>query len=363
MADDSSVDQGGVAADDAPSSGLIQAEKEAIDELHARIRTGDVYSILGVSPDADIQYIRKVYYELSRSWHPDQFYRRDIGAYKQRLEDIFVGVNRAYSILTDARRRADYDAEHPKQARADVRPAPTRPGSGGTQTVGDQPDVVEHEIAFKQRRDMPAAEAAPREAVVLESPRRKRRRGRVPGMERVHKQVMERLRRARRHSRAAEREAEEGNWVSAASNAYLAMQFDPEDPRFRALWEEYDPKGRTQLAAQYMALGESAMSYHNLRVAIHHFQRACDTNPPEARPFYELARLLAQSEEDRDDREIMRLLRRAVDREPRSVRYRLALADFYMEQQLLANARREFEEVLRLEPGNPEAKSGVRKVR
>jgi Tfp pilus assembly protein PilF len=59
----------------------------------------------------------------------------------------------------------------------------------------------------------------------------------------------------------------------------------------------------------------------------------------------------------------MKLLRRAVELAPRNVRFRLALAEFYQDQGLLANARREYEEVLRIEPGHSEAKAGIKRVR
>jgi tetratricopeptide (TPR) repeat protein len=364
MADPSDIAPGTEGSE--KSTGLIEAEIEAIDELYNRVRSGDIYSVLGVSPDADIQYIRKVYYELSRSWHPDQFYRRDIGVYKQKLEDIFVGINRAYTILTDPRRRSDYDTEHGGEARADAKPAPRRPGSeeddaGGTFQPGD--DAVEHEVAFRTGKRVQREQAEATQQVLVTTPRRRRRRGRIPGMEKVHEQVMTRLGKARRHFRTAEREAAQGNFVAAASNAYLAMTFDPEDLRYRALWEECDPKGRTQLAQQHIQLAESAMSYHNIKAAVHNYQKACEAGPPNAEPYFQLANLMMQSDEDRDEREIMKLLRRAVELSPRKVQIRLALADFYQEQGLLANARREYDEVLRIEPGNSAAKAGIKRVR
>jgi len=351
---------------DGKNTGLIAAEVEAIDELYSRVRSGDIYSVLGVSPAADVKYIRKVYYELSRSWHPDQFYRRDIGAYKQKLEDIFVGINRAYTILTDPRRRADYDTEHGGEARADASPAPRRPGSG-EQSSGYQAsaEAMEHEVAFRAGRGARKEKGKDQatQKVLATTTRRRRRRGRIPGMEKVHAQVMARLGKARRHFRTAEREAAEGNFVAAASNAYMATTFDPEEPRYRAVWEEYDPKGRSQLAQQHIQLAESAMSYHNVKAAVYNYQKACEAGPPTAEPYFQLANLLLQSDEERDDREIMKLLRRSVELSPRSARMRLALADFYVEQGLLANARREFEEVLRIEPGNADAKSGIKSVR
>ncbi len=365
MADPTETSSVPTAQSDPQSTGLIHAEIAALDELHARVRSGNIYSILGVSPDADIQYIRKVYYELSRSWHPDQFYRRDIGVYKQKLEDIFVGINRAYTILTDPRRRSDYDSEHGGTAQADARPAPRRPGSDEDQAGGPETgeQAMEHEVAFRAREPAKEAKDTATQQVLGASPRRRRRRGRIPGMERVHEQVMARLGKARRHFKVAEREAAGGNFVAAASNAYMAMTFDPEEPRYRALWEEYDPQGRSQLAQQHIQLAENAMSYHNIKAAVYNYQKACEAGPPNAEPYFQLANLLMQSEEDRDEREIMKLLRRAVELGPRSSRMRLSLADFYVEQGLLANARREFEEVLRIEPGHAAAKAGLKKVR
>ena len=198
----------------------------------------------------------------------------------------------------DPRRRADYDTEHKGEARADARPAPRRPGSeeegGGAQAAND---AAEHEVSFRAERRSAKEREEATQQLLITAPRKRRRRGRVPGMERVHEQVMARLGKARRHFKAAVREAEAGNWVSASSNAYLAMTFDPEEAKYRAIWEEYDPKGRSQLARQHIQLAESAMSYHNLKAAVHNYQMACAAGPPNAEPYFQLAQLLLQSED------------------------------------------------------------------
>ncbi len=363
MAQTKSDEENGTQAETtAGETQLIAAEREAIDEIHSRVRRGNIYEILGVSPDADISFIRKVYYELSRSWHPDQFYRRDLGPYKERLEEVFVGINRAYSILADARRRADYDEEIGAQAMADVAPAPTRPERDTGKKRNET--GARHEVSFQPRRvPEPKVVEAPARDVVLESPRRRRRRGYVPGMQRVHRQIVERLRKARHYHKSALKQAEEMNWIGAASNIYLAMQFDPQEESYRDLWAEYDPKSREQMAQQFIAVAENAVSYHNLKAAIYNYRKACDVNPPQAEPFYQLAVLQSQSEEDNDERDILRLLRKAVDKQPDSTKYRLKLAAYYLELDLVANARREYQEVIRREPDSSEGKSGLRRCR
>lgn len=61
------------------------------------------YSILGVSNTADTEQIRKAYIELARRYHPDA------NAGKPNA-DIFIQIQHAYEVLSDPKRRKEYDA-------------------------------------------------------------------------------------------------------------------------------------------------------------------------------------------------------------------------------------------------------------
>ena len=63
---------------------------------------GDYYDRLGVSRTADEKEIKKAYRNLARKYHPDV--NKDPGA-----EDKFKEINEAYSVLSDAQKRAQYD--------------------------------------------------------------------------------------------------------------------------------------------------------------------------------------------------------------------------------------------------------------
>ncbi len=62
----------------------------------------DLYSILGISKDADQASIRKAYKQLARKYHPDL--NKDAGA-----DDRFKEVTTAYEVLSDEQRRSLYD--------------------------------------------------------------------------------------------------------------------------------------------------------------------------------------------------------------------------------------------------------------
>lgn len=63
---------------------------------------GDYYEILGVSRNADEGEIKKAYRSLARKFHPDV--NKDPGA-----EDKFKEINEAYSVLSDAQKKSQYD--------------------------------------------------------------------------------------------------------------------------------------------------------------------------------------------------------------------------------------------------------------
>jgi len=62
----------------------------------------DLYDVLGVSPDADTDTIKKAYRRLARQLHPDV--NPD-----PETQERFKGVSRAYEVLSDPQKRAAYD--------------------------------------------------------------------------------------------------------------------------------------------------------------------------------------------------------------------------------------------------------------
>ena len=88
----------------------------------------DYYAILGVDKKADAAEIKKKYRSLARELHPDKT-KGD-----KKLEDRFKEVSEAYEILSDDKKRNEYD-----QAREAFTSGAFR--GGGQQFTGDFSDL------------------------------------------------------------------------------------------------------------------------------------------------------------------------------------------------------------------------------
>lgn len=85
----------------------------------------DPYTVLGVSRNAPQSEIKKAFRELARRLHPDRA-PDDPGA-----EERFKDVSRAYEILSDPKKRAEYDDGGPSYGTSGYSGARGRPGGAG----------------------------------------------------------------------------------------------------------------------------------------------------------------------------------------------------------------------------------------
>lgn len=66
------------------------------------MRQNNYYRILKVSPDAGGKEIKESYYRLSKKYHPDT-------SIYENAHEVFVTINEAYQVLSDPKKRSQYD--------------------------------------------------------------------------------------------------------------------------------------------------------------------------------------------------------------------------------------------------------------
>ena len=78
-------------------------------DLAAREGKISHYELLGIPADADSGAVRRAFLERSRKFHPDAWYRKELGELGPLLTRAFQRINTAYQVLGDDEARAAYD--------------------------------------------------------------------------------------------------------------------------------------------------------------------------------------------------------------------------------------------------------------
>lgn len=68
----------------------------------------NLYDILGVSKTATQDEIKSAYRQAAKKWHPDKFFNAS-EAEKKEADEKIKEINYAYSVLSDEKKRANYD--------------------------------------------------------------------------------------------------------------------------------------------------------------------------------------------------------------------------------------------------------------
>ncbi len=326
---------------------LLPAEIEHIERLLRAAETGTYYELLAADRSITRDEVERSYREYVREWHPDRFFSRDVGARGPAIEDNFVSVTRAYKTLRDEPKRMEYDRGLDQSGVV----VPTRAAA-----------PVDSE--FEVRLDRGAGGAARVESMQPSSVSRavEKPKSRAPAMvEKVKQQLAEQLERARRYYDAGKEEFDAGRFTKAESALYLATRYDPKNAEYARIYQISVTKARQLRASSYVLVAEQAEQYQNIKDAITNYRKACECDPDSGKPFFRLANLLRTVEED--TREALALYRKAVQKEPRVVEYRLGLGEMYAQLNMASNALREAQAALELDPRSEPAKTLFRKAK
>jgi curved DNA-binding protein CbpA len=89
---------------------LPRERRQQILDLYYRLSKFDYYEALGLSMDADKKQIRSAYFALSKAFHPDSMFRKELGSYKAKMSAVFQYLTEAYETLSKKKPREEYDA-------------------------------------------------------------------------------------------------------------------------------------------------------------------------------------------------------------------------------------------------------------
>lgn len=236
------------------------------------------HELLGVAVGSDPKTVKRAYFKLSKEFHPDRYFRRDIGPYQQRLERIFKRVLEAHEILSDPELSQVVNA--PDAMAAAVDPETTGIAANAAAVATDAKTVASAKSGVANGADPAASVAAGnpvRDSVAGTSGSGSPAAKPLSKLERLKQRMPFKIdqaalaaRRARAAEifRAAEASLAAGRLHEAEANIRIAISFDPLRAEFKEALGALRIRAAGDRAAKLLATPLERMSDVELRDAL-----------------------------------------------------------------------------------------------
>ena len=313
---------------DAASLEQVDLEPERKADILLRERqmeSQNHYEALDLLPGASAEEIKTAYHELSRKFHPDRFFQKNLGSFHARVDRIFKRIREAYTVLSDDAKRAVYLRQHPDLV-ARPRPKPAEPERPARTAVDDARDAE-----------------------------RRARLARHPYLARAMK--VNSLVARGKDALAA------GQFASAYSALHEVSHMRPDREDVSTLLDESKKQHETHRAREEIQIGNRAKTAGKLDEAFKAFKMAYTLDPTLTTPLLRMAQILLEKNELEEAR---KYAEKVVELEPGRPDHQVTLGEVYLAQgtkEGKQSARERFEEALRLSPDHEGAKKALKKTR
>ena len=332
---------------------LTKEEIAELNRLSTLVDDEDHYRLLDVGRNSEANVVQQAYYKLSRQWHPDAFFRRDIGEYGPLIDKIFMGLTEAYQVLSNPKKKQNYDRKH----------TPTTPTlnviSETESSQSTRPTRTTRHRKGRRRRERERAKleqgTQPQRTDSIKERLRKQRKREIIG--RVSTSIEEQRQKAHESFEQGMLDYREGRVMQAATALHFACELDPENQQYKEHFRVIRKEARSLKAAEFIAAAENAESFSNYGRAIEQYRKAVSYECEEAAPYARLAYLVSKL--DPDPREIIHLLQIAVQKDPENAEYHCLLGEAYFRQGMSLNAKREFQAALAIQKNYQRAVEGL----
>jgi curved DNA-binding protein CbpA len=371
-------------------------------QLYRSLDRSDHYQLLGVSRDAEKKVIKRAYFDLAAKLHPDKYFRKKLGSFKFRMEAVFGRITLAQDTLTNADRRAEYDAYVEEQRRsrgieelmadalAEVRRAeetaerearaaesnPSQPAARPMTPPAGTPEAPKPstiEVSAAARRDALARRllgggrplSRPSQPPVQRPPSNPATPSTADAMDALRRRYEDRrtqarAAQARKYIASGEEALAKGDAVSAANAFRVAASLLPQDEGVQKRATETQGHADEILADTYSKQAVYEEKMGEWTEAARSWQRVCKGRPKDAKVHDRAANAIVKA--GADLHEGARLAQQAIAISPETIAFRVTLANVYLAAGLALNARRELETAAQRAPHDDTIQAMLKRV-
>jgi curved DNA-binding protein CbpA len=380
--------------------------QQRILELCARLADLDHFELLGIPMNAERAAVKRAYFSMIGTFHPDTYFGKRLGSFTKRMEKIFQRLTEAHDVLSNRQTRDEYEAYlaalgrtreldeiadspppsveeleqllqqaeealRPKQASPPPRakiamqppPLPKKEVSRRPVEMVDDP-VARRQALARKLGLVPANSSVPAEPPDDEAVREQaaRHSAAAKDLHRRYKHRKEAIRdqRVARFAKAAEDAIAAGNNVSALNTLKIARSLSGGDITTVERLEELEKKVGATAADSYLERARYEESNGHYEEAARSYTRSA-----QGRPSADVLRSAAECylKAGVELRQASELARQAVQIAPDRADLRLSLAKIYEAAGMQQSAVRELERALELNPDSDRIKQWLKRSR
>jgi curved DNA-binding protein CbpA len=372
----------------------VEKKRRILDAFY-RLDDFTYYELLNISEQADKKQIKSAYYQAAPEFHPDRFFRKNLGSYKPKIEAIFARITLAHDVLTSKERRAEYDeyleqthrnramsalideapriiasvASAVEESAAAIAGAPGGYSPPTAGRYGSEPRAPE---SLQSRRDTlarklggraprPAGMGPPGAAPADEASRDPRAGGEALRA-RYQAARAEALRlQLRRYVDAARASLDRKDYASAANAYRIAASLAPEDAELQKTCAATAQLAATALADGFMKQAEYEAQAGRWADAALSYSKVCTGLPNDARAHERAS--YATIKASGNVRRAIDLARRAVELSPKTAEFHVTLARAYSAAGLENSAAVAIDRAAELAPKDARIKELIARAR
>ena len=394
---------------------LSEEHKRRVLNVYYAFEGKDYYALLGLTQSADKKEIKTAYFELSRLFHPDSMFGKDLGSFKAKMETVFKRLTEAYEVLGRNQRRKEYDdylastattsaIQHTlDRVESQVRALSTAPPSQPAKPATPEPPRKSAPAATAPQETRsssplgpvpPARPPATNEERMAQARERLRRsfagsppvqpaaassRPSAPppkhpssvGRDSALRSLRQSLRQSGTssggvepvlaHLRKAKDAEQAGDLLSAAAALQAALALQPNHKDIQAQYERVSHAVSRNLADNYEKQARYEEKQGKWGAAALSWERVSEGRPEDAEAARGAAEALLKATGDM--RKAERFAQRAVDIAPSDVANVVVLGRVLLAAGLRVRAKRELEKAVKLDPQNEMIKHLLREAR
>jgi curved DNA-binding protein CbpA len=366
---------------------LSADQKKRILDLYYRLEDMDHYTLLGVGKEADKKTVKRSYFELASVMHPDRYFKKNLGSFKGKMEQLFGRVTEAHDTLVDAAKRLDYDAyldevattkgmeamferavEESRRAAANEAaavaarapsagplasvPAPAAPqGPSAAEMQARREALAKRLLGGQSIRPPSHHSVAPPSAP---NPLRYSNSGdAVDALKRRYEERIDNatMNQSKKYIKAAEDALSKNDVVAAASSLHIATKFAPDDAGLAMRYQEVRNEADKLLCESYSKQAAYEERGHHWPEAGRNWQKVAKIKVTDAHAHERAAYCLFMAVNG-DLHQAAEHAKIAVAAEPAVIGHHVTMAEIYLKAGKTASAKRAAETGLTLDPRN-----------